>query len=220
LPTFLSASSTSAGRRKTHPGPLPLPPDAAGGQGPDDPGQPRLPPPRRRRLPGRLRRARGEDPRPLRGHHRDRPLHRAGRAGHDPRALPVGAPSVLDREQRVLPPRTESDRPAYRTVPERGHGAHTRPRVVAEPTGGVLLHHPAESAPPTTSPTSAWSNRAWQTSNAVTTKPPDRSNGSSPPPTSQTCWTASTDTSPPTRPSRPSHEQPDPTPDELTTLTT
>ena len=44
-------------REDLHPGPLPLPPHPAAGQGPDDAGQPRLPPPRRGGLPGRLRRA-------------------------------------------------------------------------------------------------------------------------------------------------------------------
>ena len=48
-------------------------------QGPHDAGQPRLPPRRRGGLPGRLRRPPREGLRPLRAHHRHRPVHRPGR---------------------------------------------------------------------------------------------------------------------------------------------
>ena len=92
-------------REDLHPGPLPLPPHPAAGQGPDDAGQPRLPPPRRGGLPRRLRRAPREGLRPLRGHHRDRPVQPPGRAGHDPGALQISGPGVLDRGQRLLTPR-------------------------------------------------------------------------------------------------------------------
>src|SRR5450759_5897893 len=37
-------------------------------------------------------------------------------------------------------------RPARRTVPERGHGAHPGPCVLAQPGRSLLLHHPAKSA--------------------------------------------------------------------------
>ena len=61
-------------REDLHPGPLPLPPHPAARRGPHDAGQPRIRPRRRGGLPGRLRRAPRHGVRPLRAHHRDRPV--------------------------------------------------------------------------------------------------------------------------------------------------
>ena len=63
-------------REDLHPGPLPLPPHPAPGQGPHDAGQPRIRPRRRPGLPGRLRRPPRPRVRPLRRPHRHRPVHR------------------------------------------------------------------------------------------------------------------------------------------------
>ena len=62
-------------------------------------------------LPRRLRRPPRPRDRPDRTQDRDRTLHPAGRAGHDQRALRLRAPGVLDRRQRLLPPRLALDRP-------------------------------------------------------------------------------------------------------------
>ena len=61
-------------REDLHPGPLSLPPHPPAGHVPPDAGQPRLRPRRRAGLPGRLRRAPRPSVRPLRGHHRHRPV--------------------------------------------------------------------------------------------------------------------------------------------------
>jgi hypothetical protein len=53
--------------------------------------------------------------------------------------LQVGQPGVLGRGQRLLAPRPEGDRPARRTIPQRGHGAHPGTRVLAESSGNLLL---------------------------------------------------------------------------------
>jgi hypothetical protein len=37
----------------------------------------------------------------------------------------------LDRGQRILPPRPEGHQPTHQTVPERRHGPHPDPRVLA-----------------------------------------------------------------------------------------
>jgi transposase len=71
--------------------------------------------------------------RPLREHHRHRRVHQPGHPGHDPGALQVRRPGVLDRGQRLLPPRTGRDRPTRRAIPQRDHGAHPGARVLAEP---------------------------------------------------------------------------------------
>ncbi|WP_346347496.1 helix-turn-helix domain-containing protein [Streptomyces sp. YIM 121038] len=83
-----------------------------------------LPARRRTRLPRRLRRPRREGVRPYRRTHRHRPVHEPGHPGHAHRALCQRQARVLDRGQRLLPPRPESRRPADRSVPERGHGPH------------------------------------------------------------------------------------------------
>ena len=54
--------------------------------------------------------------RPLRAHHRDRAVRPAGRPGHDHRALRLRRAGVLDRRQRLLPPRPGLDRPAGQGV--------------------------------------------------------------------------------------------------------
>ena len=90
-------------REDLHPGPLPLPPHPAAGQGPRDAGQPRLPPPRRGGLPGRLRRAPRQGLRPLRGHHRHRPVRATGRPGDDP-ASPTPRPSGCSGSWTTAPP--------------------------------------------------------------------------------------------------------------------
>src|ERR1035437_9641980 len=99
-------------------------------------------------LPGRLRRPPGRDLRPVRSHDRYRTVHRAGRTGHDPGAVRLRRPRVLGGRQGLVTPGTESHRPSRRTVPQRGHGAHTGPRVLAQPGRGLLLHHPAKSTVP------------------------------------------------------------------------
>ena len=116
------------------------------GRARDDAGQPQLQAARGGRLLGRLRRAPGEGLRPVREHHRHRRVLGPGRAGHDPRALRLRRAGVLDRRQRLLPPRTGRDRPTRRAIPQRDHGAHPGPRVLAEPNRDLLLHRPTKSA--------------------------------------------------------------------------
>jgi len=90
--------------------------------------------------------------------------------------------------------------PVEGAVPQRDHGAHPCPRLLAQPGGDLLLHHPTESSRPTPSPTPTRSSNVWPTSKPATTRTPQRSNGSSPPPTSATscnAWTATPTTQPP-----------------------
>ena len=76
---------------------------------PTGPGRParrvRVPARRRPGLLGRIRRPPRQRDRPLRAQDRHRPLRRPRRAGHDQRALRLGPTRVLDRRQRLLPPR-------------------------------------------------------------------------------------------------------------------
>ena len=98
-------------------------------------------------------------------------------------------PGVLDRRQRLLPPRPSLDRPPRETVPERGHDPHPRPRLLAEPDRDLLLDRPTQSRhTPTTSPTSTRSKTDSPPSNGATTRPPGPSDGSSPRPTSPTYY--------------------------------
>jgi transposase len=52
---------------------------------------------------------------------------------------------VLDRGQRILPPRPGRDRPAGQAIPQRGHGAHTDTCLVVEPGGDLLLGSATQS---------------------------------------------------------------------------
>ena len=78
------------------------------GQGPHDAGQPRLRPRRRGRLPGRLRRAPRQGLRPLRAHHRHRPVQPPGHTGHDARN-PTNPPTGCSGSSTTAPP--TADRP-------------------------------------------------------------------------------------------------------------
>ncbi|PJN38816.1 hypothetical protein CG747_21700 [Streptomyces sp. CB02959] len=71
-------------------------------------------------------------------------VHEPGRPGHGHRALRERQARVLDRRQRLLPPRQEGRRPAGRGVPERGHGPHPCACLLAEPGGDLPLRRPAQ----------------------------------------------------------------------------
>src|SRR5438270_215625 len=75
----------------------------------DLPGGARYWPPRRQ-APARLR--------PLRAQRRDRPVRPARLAGDDQAALLLRPPRLLDRRQRLFPPRPESDRAAPAALAE------------------------------------------------------------------------------------------------------
>ena len=198
-------------REDLHPGPLPLPSHPAAGQVPHDAGQPRLRPRRRGRLPGRLRRA----PRHRCSAAASRPpasnRSPTGQPGHDHRTLRIRRSGVLDRRQRILPPRPSRDRPARRAVPERDHGAHPGARLLAEPDRDLLLHRATQSSLAQRLHRPRRGHRPpIRASRPATTRPPDRSNGSSPPPTSTTSWTGSTSINPRSGRNPPNPEPHDP----------
>jgi transposase-like protein len=60
-------------------------------------------------------------------------------------ALRHGETGVLGRRQRILTPRPSRGRPPHDTVPERDHGPHPDPRLLAQPDRDLLLDHPAQS---------------------------------------------------------------------------
>ena len=98
-------TTSSAPTRMPTPSPPPPPPRTGSPTRPNPAGQVRVPPRRHPRLPSRLRRPPRPRDRTHRTQDRDRTLHPAGRAGHDQRTLRLRAPSLLDRRQRLLPPR-------------------------------------------------------------------------------------------------------------------
>ncbi|MGW2463957.1 helix-turn-helix domain-containing protein [Streptomyces sp. NPDC001761] len=103
-------------RCRCHPTPRPR-----AGQG--GAGQPHLRARRSTGLPGRLRRPPDQGVRPLRADHRHRPVHEPGHPGHEPRTLRQRETRVLDRRQRLLPPRQGRSSPADHWVLERGTGS-------------------------------------------------------------------------------------------------
>ena len=158
------------------------------------------------RLPiwGRLRRRPGTRVRPLRPLHRHQAVHGPGRTGHDQPALRLGQTRVLNRRQRLLPPRPGRHRPARRALPQRRHGSlHGTPPGATRSTSTSRW---SSTRPwrPTTSPTSTSSGSDWPTSSSATTPPSGPWGGGSPPPTSTTCSTGPTSIS-----SRPPHRPPE-----------
>ena len=82
---------------------------------PSDAGRARVHPRRHPGLPGRLRRAPRPSVRPMRTHHRDRPVHQPRGPGHDDRTVRLGSPRVLGRGQRILTPRRDRREAAHTT---------------------------------------------------------------------------------------------------------
>ena len=93
----------------------------------------RVPPARHAGLPRRLRRPPRPGDRPLRPDHRHRTIHRAGHQSDDQPALRKRSAGVLDRRQRLIPPRLDRRRTTQRGVPQRDHDPHPDPRIVVEP---------------------------------------------------------------------------------------
>lgn len=61
----------------------------------------------------------------------------------------AGAKRVFwDRRQPLVPPRSDGLRPPDPRIPERGHGPHARPRLLAQPGGAFLLRCPAQVVSP------------------------------------------------------------------------
>ena len=75
-------------------------------------------------------------------HHRDRPVHGTDGPGHERRTVQECQPGVRHRGQRLRPPRQEGGPAAAWRLPERHHDPHTGARLLAEPSGDRLLHHP------------------------------------------------------------------------------
>src|SRR5438132_12947058 len=106
---------------------------------------------RRAHLPGRARHRppRGQTPaglRALRTQRWDRSLRPACLAGDDQAALRLRAPCLLDRRQRLLPPRPESRRPARAALAEPRPRPPAGARQLAQPDRDLLLDHPTQSA--------------------------------------------------------------------------
>jgi len=85
---------------------------------------------------------------PLRIHHRHRPFHRAGQAGHDHRTMRLSPAGVLDRRQRLLPPRVGRRQPDAPDLAHRTTGSPARTRQLAEPDRDLLLHRATQSRYP------------------------------------------------------------------------
>ena len=73
-------------------------------------------------------------------------VHGPGRAGHDrksptPRPGGCSGSSTTAPPTAARPPSTGSTSP----LPQRGHGPHPRPRLLAQPGGDLLLRRPAQS---------------------------------------------------------------------------
>lgn len=100
------------GREDLYPGPLSLPSHPGTRPGESDAGESHLRARRRAGLPGRLRRPPGHSVRPLRADHRHSPVHGPGRPGDAPGALREREARVLDRRQRLLPPRQGRNGPS------------------------------------------------------------------------------------------------------------
>ncbi|MFJ3659316.1 helix-turn-helix domain-containing protein [Streptomyces sp. NPDC090119] len=84
-------------------------------------------------LPGRLRRPSRPCLWPLRTQDRHQALHEPGHPSHDHRALRQCQTRLLDRRQRLIPPREEGHRSLDQGVSERCHGPHPRARLLDEP---------------------------------------------------------------------------------------
>ena len=82
-------------------------------------------------LPGSLGRSPRPSGRPVRGHHRDRTVLPAGRSGDDRRTVHIRRPGVLDRGQRVLPPRPYLGRSDAPSLAERAPDPPARARLLA-----------------------------------------------------------------------------------------
>ncbi len=105
-------------------------------------------PRRRAGLAGRLGRPPRQGARTLRGDYRHRTVRSARGPGHGRRALRVGSPGVLDRGQRLVPPRTGLHRQTARTVGQPAADPPARPRILAQPGRDLLLRGPAQSVDP------------------------------------------------------------------------
>jgi len=125
-------------REDLHPGPVPVPPHRAARAGAGNAGRARLRPRRRAGLLRRLRRPSRQGDRPVRIQHRHCGVPGSGRAGHDPRALCLGAPGVLGGRQRLVAPGAGRGRPASRALADLRAGPHPGARVVAQPGGDLL----------------------------------------------------------------------------------
>ena len=150
-------------------------------------------------LPGRLRRPPGEVFGRCEAEDRHRAVHGPGRAGHDHRALRQRQTRVLDRRQRLLPPRQEGHRPSdarrsrtrsWSTPPSTPPGLNQIEIFFSIVQRKVVS--PNDFTDLTRSGTGS------EHSKTATTPRHSRSSGSSPPPTWTICWPDSTDTHPPT----------------------
>lgn len=83
-----------------------------------------------RGLPRRVGRPPRHGDRPLRPDHRDRPVQRAGRTGHDPGALRLGTARVLGGRQRLLPRRAGLGRSDASGLANRCARALSGPRIL------------------------------------------------------------------------------------------
>src|SRR6185503_13137975 len=90
-------------------------------------------------LPGRLGRAPRQGVRPLRSHHRHRPVQPADRPSRDHRALRVRASGVLGGRQRLLPSRSGQHRPAPASLARSAPDSPSCARVLAQSSGDLLL---------------------------------------------------------------------------------
>ena len=124
-------------------------------------------------LSGRLGRPSRQGLRPLRGQDRHRPVRASRRAGHEPGALPLGAPRLLDHRQRLRPSRPEGRRAAARPVAER-HRSSTRRSMPVGSTRSrsTSRSSSARSSRPTTSPLWPNSKSACSPSRPTTSTPP------------------------------------------------
>ena len=144
-------------------------------------------------LPGRLGRPAGEAVRPLRAEGRHRTVRPARRAGDDPGALRLRPARLLDRRQRLLPPRPALDRAARGPLPRTSSSSTCQ----STPAGSTKSRSTSRSSSarcssPTTSATSPPSKNGCSPSDATTSRSRSRSNGSSPETTSTACSNGST----------------------------
>ena len=104
----------------------------------------RIPAQRLPRPAGRARRAYRQGVRLYRRDHRDRPVHGPDRPGHEPAAV-QDAPR--DSSSWTTAPTTAARPPsaAARRLAERHHDPYPGPRLLAESSVNLLLHHPEES---------------------------------------------------------------------------
>jgi transposase len=96
-------------------------------------GRERVRPLRHPGLPGRLRCPPCPRLRPVRAVHGDKAVHRAGRPGHDRRALRLSQAGLLGGQQRGLAPQLGRRRAPARRLPQRADGPPARPCLLAQP---------------------------------------------------------------------------------------